>query len=179
MPITGIRYPVNDRWVSILQNLLGTNYDVIEQGLPGRPAGNVDKEKPFKNGLEHFLSSVIPQTPIDILVIALGTNDMKSEFSRTAEQIFADLAEYNELVNDYNIKCKLIFLTPFTFHVPIIFDNASEKSKEIAKLFSVTSFDYLDLSNFEPKGKDRVHFTKEDHILYAKLVFEKINSLKN
>jgi lysophospholipase L1-like esterase len=178
MPITGIRYPISERWTTIVQTMLGDKFDVIEQGLPGRTAGNIDTSKPFKNGLEHFLSSILPQYPFDILVIALGTNDLQSLFGRTPEQILADLAEYNELVKENKINCKIIFITPYTFYLPVIFDQAKEKVQELAKLFTVTDFDYLDMSKFEPKGTDRVHFTKEDHAMYAKLVYEKINSLK-
>jgi lysophospholipase L1-like esterase len=177
-PIAGSRYPINERWTGIVQTMLGDKFDVIEQGLVGRAAGNIDKSNPYKNGHEHFLSSILPQYPFDILVIALGTNDLSTEFSRTPEQILADLAEYTEIIRENKINCKLIYITPFTFYLPIICDQAKEKVAELAKLFTVTDFDYLDMSKFEPKGTDRVHFTKEDHAMYAKLVYEKINSLK-
>jgi lysophospholipase L1-like esterase len=177
--ITENRYQSHERWTGQLQNMLGQNFDVIEQGLPGRTAGNIDNAKPFKNGLDHFLSSVLPQYPFELLIIALGTNDLNVDFSRTPEQIFADLVEYTELVKDHKLNCKILFITPFQFHFPIFYDKAKEKVAELAMLFGVTGYNYLDMSKFEPKGTDRVHFTKEDHAMFAKLVFEKINSFKD
>jgi lysophospholipase L1-like esterase len=178
MPLTGVRYPVNERWTGLLQLMLGSNVEVLEQGLPGRTAGNLDANKTYKNGLDNFLSSILPQYPFDLIVINLGTNDLKTEFGRTPEQILADLAEYTELINAYKLNCKVIYITPYQFQFPLLFDQAKDKAIGLAKLFSVTNFNYLDMSKFEPKGSDRVHFTKDDHAIFAKLVFEKINSFK-
>jgi lysophospholipase L1-like esterase len=178
MPITGVRYPVNERWTGLLQSMLGSNVEVLEQGLPGRTAGNLDANKTYKNGLDKFLSSILPQYPFDLIVINLGTNDLKTEFGRTPEQILADLAEYTELIKEYKLNCKVIYITPYQFQFPLLFDQAKDKAIGLAKLFSVTNFNHLDMSKFEPKGTDRVHFTKDDHAIFAKLVFEKINSFK-
>jgi lysophospholipase L1-like esterase len=36
------RYDANDRWAGILKNLLGSNYEVIEEGLDGRTTDATD-----------------------------------------------------------------------------------------------------------------------------------------
>ena len=46
--LTGQRIPDDKQWVNILRNKLGNNYILFQEGLPGRLAGNEEKEKIFK-----------------------------------------------------------------------------------------------------------------------------------
>ena len=46
----GRRIYDDKQWANILQRKLGSEYKVIQEGLPGRIAGNFDKEETFKNG---------------------------------------------------------------------------------------------------------------------------------
>ena len=46
-PISKKRYPANIRWTGVLQNLLGKDFWIIEEGLNGR---TTNLEEPGKNG---------------------------------------------------------------------------------------------------------------------------------
>ena len=46
----GKRIDDDKQWANILQKKLGSEYKVIQEGLPGRIAGNFDIEEPYKNG---------------------------------------------------------------------------------------------------------------------------------
>lgn len=71
------RYPRGVRWTSLLQERLGADYYVIENGLNGRTTAFDDPFCPFRNGLTELGAYIESQKPIDLIIIMLGTNDTK------------------------------------------------------------------------------------------------------
>jgi len=87
-PKTGYsRFSHEDRWPGRLQKLLGNGYRVEEEGLSGRTTAFNDPFNPNLNGLFHFDCCMMTKSPVDLLVIALGTNDTKEYFSVSAYHI--------------------------------------------------------------------------------------------
>ena len=78
----GKRIDDDKQWANILQKKLESEYKVIQEGLPGRIAGNFDIEEPYKNGKDSFLSIYKSHAPIDILIIALGSNDLQIKYNK-------------------------------------------------------------------------------------------------
>ncbi len=76
------RYAPADRWPGVLREKLGASHTVIEEGLNGRTTVHDDPvDGVHKNG-RRFLPVVLEtHAPIDLLVIMLGTNDLKLRFS--------------------------------------------------------------------------------------------------
>ncbi len=82
------RYSVDRRWPGILQRLLGPGWKVIEEGLPGRTTVHDDPiEGGHKNGLKALPVSLESHMPVDLVILMLGTNDLKHRFSLTASDI--------------------------------------------------------------------------------------------
>lgn len=84
---SGIRYDTLTRWPAVMAATLG--WDLAEDCLPGRTTRHDDPEMlgPAMNGLAHLPVALKSQSPVDWLVIMLGTNDLKSQFSPSAQQI--------------------------------------------------------------------------------------------
>ena len=76
-PGTGERYPVDVRWTGVMQNALGSEYRVIEDGQNARTTVYEDMWSPWRNGKDALPISLIAQKPLDLLIISLGTNDLK------------------------------------------------------------------------------------------------------
>lgn len=69
------------RWSSILQAELGSTYHVIEEGLNGRTTVWDDPtEGKHKNGLTYLIPCLETHAPIDLVILMLGTNDLKPKF---------------------------------------------------------------------------------------------------
>lgn len=86
-PATLGRHPWSVRWTGVLQNCLGATYRVIEEGLNGRMTNLDDPRELYKNGLAHLPVSLLSHKPIDLVVIMLGTNDVKRMVGRSSEAI--------------------------------------------------------------------------------------------
>lgn len=81
------------RWGDGLAQALGTDWDVVIEGLPGRTTAYDDPvEGAFRNGLTILPAILHSHKPIDLLVICLGTNDQKKRFGLVAEDVAEGMA---------------------------------------------------------------------------------------
>ncbi|WP_166416572.1 GDSL-type esterase/lipase family protein [Cochlodiniinecator piscidefendens] len=87
----GIRCP--DRWPVVMARLL--NVELIEECLPGRTTVHDDPEfmGDIMNGLRHLPVALKSHSPLDTLIIMLGTNDLKSRFNPSAEKIAKNIGK--------------------------------------------------------------------------------------
>lgn len=80
-PATQDRYGRDERWTGVLRNEIGEGYLVIEKGLGGRTTVWDDPvEGRHKNGETYLLPCLESHQPIDLVIILLGTNDLKRRF---------------------------------------------------------------------------------------------------
>ncbi|MEX1216099.1 SGNH/GDSL hydrolase family protein [Saccharospirillum sp.] len=81
------RYSAKERWPMIVAELLGPQFRVIEEGLPGRTTVHDDPfDGPVKNGIKYLEPCLISHQP-DLVILLLGTNDLKSRFNLSAFDI--------------------------------------------------------------------------------------------
>ena len=186
--ITGIRIPDDKQWVNILQEKVKDNYKLLQEGLPGRLAGSNEKEKVYKNGKDTFISTFRTNAPVDILIIALGTNDLQFKYNKTGKDIINDLLWYKEvleqMVEDEDDKKKyfvnnelpeIIYILPSNFdykeNASVIFDEEKENERQnIIKYFvdnNIKNIYFNDIDLFE----DGIHFNYEGHKKMADRVF--------
>lgn len=86
-------FPKNVRWGGVLAAGLGHGFDVVVEGLGGRTSVFDDPiEGDFRNGLRILPAIVMSHRPIDLLVIALGTNDQKHRFGLKAQDVALGIA---------------------------------------------------------------------------------------
>jgi lysophospholipase L1-like esterase len=86
------RYGPDVRWPGVLAAALGSGWRVHEEGLPGRSTVHPDPiEGAHLSGLAALPMVLGTHSPIDRLVIMLGTNDLKARFSVGAADIAASV----------------------------------------------------------------------------------------
>ena len=85
------RFGRNVRWTGQLAALL-PDWQVIEEGLPGRTTVHDDPiEGAHRNGLTVLPAILESHRPIDVVILMLGTNDLKQRFSVNALDIALSL----------------------------------------------------------------------------------------
>jgi lysophospholipase L1-like esterase len=60
---------------------------VVEEGMNGRTTVWDDGLEPHRNGLEALLPALLTHQPLDLVIIMLGTNDLKRRFGVSAAEI--------------------------------------------------------------------------------------------
>jgi lysophospholipase L1-like esterase len=86
-PSTGERYPRSVRWTGVLAEELGASFEVVEEGQNGRTTVWDDPIEGEKNGLRYLTPCLESHAPLDLVILMLGTNDLKARFSLTASDI--------------------------------------------------------------------------------------------
>lgn len=178
VPNLFIRYDEDTRWTAVLQQQLGDDYDVIEEGLRGRFLAGENPYIPNRDGLRQFGPILASQFPIDLIIIFLGTNDTNSKAMKSAEDIANGLEEYSREINDWCEEFKmptpkiLIIAPPHidesVLKVDSMFEGASVKSKQfsleyqsIANKLGATFFDSS--KHVVPGSEDGVHIDGDNH----------------
>ena len=88
----GIRYNESERWTRRLQEQLGEEYLVVEEGLSGRTTCFDDPIHEGLNALHYIYPCLKSHEFVDLLVIMLGTNDTKDRFGASAACIALGMA---------------------------------------------------------------------------------------
>ncbi len=87
----GIRFNEEERWTCRLQKALGDEYLVTEEGLSGRTTVFVDPIHESMDALSVVYALLKSHEVIDLLIIMLGTNDVKERFGANAACIAAGM----------------------------------------------------------------------------------------
>jgi lysophospholipase L1-like esterase len=95
MPIAALdargRFGRADRWTTHFAGSL-PGWEVIVEGQPGRTTVHDDPiEGPHRNGLRVLPALLESHAPLDVVVIMLGTNDLKARFAVTPGDIAMSL----------------------------------------------------------------------------------------
>ena len=82
------RFTLTMRWPGVLSDVLGTAWYVIEEGHCGRTTVSDDPiEGREKNGRTYLLPCLQSHSPLDLIIIMLGTNDLKVRFQKPASEV--------------------------------------------------------------------------------------------
>jgi lysophospholipase L1-like esterase len=169
------------RWPVVLQDILG--WDVIEEGLPGRtfqfPCPMMGPHMDGRVGLFMALES---HGPLDAIAIMLGTNDQKSHFDASAEEIvagasfFLDVCLSDEMQERHGGFEPILIAPPCTkLTGPLAesFEGADKKSeavttglKKLAEQRNVTFFDAGTVITNDPQ--DGIHFGEDAHSILGR-----------
>ncbi|MFR5760772.1 MAG: hypothetical protein DBX41_04130 [Clostridiales bacterium] len=76
-PGSGVRFDEKTRWTGRLQTLLGKEYRVAECGMNARTTSFDDPFRDYLNGRHGLVHCMVAAKPVDLLIISLGTNDLK------------------------------------------------------------------------------------------------------
>jgi lysophospholipase L1-like esterase len=171
------RYRREERWPGVLQKALGDKYHVIEEGLGGRTTVWDDPIEGYKNGKEYLIPCLATHAPLDLVIILLGTNDLKKRFSVSAQDIAFSAGVLVDTVNKSgsgrNLKApKVLLLVP----PPLgkltdfgeMFEGGREKSQKFSEHFKNVATMY-DCELFDTSAVikssdiDGIHFEKETH----------------
>lgn len=184
IPGRGGRYNRHTRWPGRLQELLGSEYQVMEEGLCGRTTAFEDVTEPGRNGLDRIRDAVERSLPLDVLVIMLGSNDCKAQFGASAQEIAGGLEQVAAQARGGEASgFRVLLVAPAAMTDRVMhsgfgseFDQRSIKvSKELAEAYEALTgkcgCDFLDGSKVTQVSEiDGLHLDAEGHGRLAEAV---------
>ena len=185
------RFDENIRWTARVQQKLGENYQIIEEGLCGRTTIFEDELRANRRGVDMVGALVETHNPIDVFVVMLGTNDCKARYSATAGIIAKGLEQVIvQAQSKAPQSMKVLVVSPILLGQGVgekgydeEFNQRSEKesaelSEEYEQLARKKDFYYLNASQYaDPSTIDREHLDEAGHEKLADAIYEKLNEI--
>ncbi len=196
IPHSDERFDEMTRWTQLLQQNLGYNYQIIEEGLCGRTvattipelAMQADGLEYFYNGAHYFYPCLLSHDPVDLVIIMLGTNDLKDRFNNTPESIAGDLEqkfvkEITTHSGELNVIPEILIITPIAMdedneYVKGKFSNGNSRLRALndhyRKIAERNRLHFFSAFDSKYLGNDGLHFSATGHEVFAKEMAEVI-----
>ena len=183
-PKDGTRFDENTRWTSLLQNYLGEEYEVVNEGMCDRTGFVNNPKGSLFSAPKHFPKIISNSNKSDILILWIGTNDLQFQYNISIDMIEKGLKNLIKSAKD-KVE-KIIVVPPVILNNKILdgffsfqFDETSiEKSKNIGQIYKTLADTYqckfFDINEFvHPSDIDGLHYDENSH----KIIAEKLTEL--
>ena len=183
---TSGRFPPETRWPKVLQRELGDGYEVIAEGLNGRTTVWPDPvEGEYKSGKSTLTACLESHHPIDLVVIMLGTNDLKHRFGQSAWDIARGAATLVQIVmgsafGPDGLGPEVLLISPPPTVIgdgafAPMFAGADEKSRDLGQHYAALAAElgcaFLDADKVIVSTKlDGIHLDASEQIKLGKAV---------
>ena len=189
------RFPEDVRWTSVMSSLLGEDYTVIEEGQNGRTTVWHDPIENIPSGRQYLSPCISSHNPFHLIIIMLGSNDLKRRFSVSSRDIAqsASVLANDVLTYNYSLKDsipKVLLVSPIHVGHDVInscfgtmfVTDAHEKSKEFSKHYKefadLLGIEFLDASKHAtPSNVDQLHIEPHGHKSLANAMANKVREI--
>jgi lysophospholipase L1-like esterase len=176
-PATGERFPEDVRWTGVLARQLGNDFRVIEEALNGRTTVRDDPVEEYKNGKDYLRPCLESHAPLDLVIVALGVNDLKARFFASASDaadgvgVLVSIAQRSGAGPDGGSPGVLLVAPPPVGRLTELaqmFAGAEEKSKGFSRQYRRVAEKYrcmlLDAGEVvRPSDRDGIHLEADEH----------------
>jgi lysophospholipase L1-like esterase len=185
-PAAGTRLSRDARWTGVLQHELGSDHQVIEEGLNGRTTVFDDPIEPGRRGADYLPACLLSHKPLDLLIIALGCNDLKARFGVPPSDVAAGVERLIEIARAAPVSPTegppailivapppLAKLTGFAE----MFAGGTEKSHALAARYAEVAehcgVGFVDAGQFiHCSDLDGIHFEADQHAVLGRVMAE-------
>lgn len=173
------RHPYAVRWTGILARELGSAFRVVEEGQNGRTTVHDDPFAAVRNGKAVLPAILESHKPLDLVVLMLGTNDLKAVFNVSPGEIATGVKVLAQMILNsdagiMNRPPKLLLMCPPAIgdqlHLPDIaakFPNAQNDSRKLPKYYEALAASlgcgYLNTQTLIEPGSDGIHLDAAAH----------------
>lgn len=191
IPGTKDRYDWDTRWTGILAEYIEKEgYRVAEEGLCGRTTVFEDPVRKNRRGTDSISFILETHSPIDTVVLMLGTNDCKKAYNASAEEIGKGIEEILDKIYDFDRNINVLLVSPIELGNKIWeegydleFDQKSlATSKKLPKVYEKIAIrrniGFIQASKYaKPSKADREHLDEDGHKALGNAIISKLESM--
>lgn len=185
------RLPPESRWPVVMQSKLGEDYQIVMEGLNGRTTVWEDPIEEGRCGKAYLMPCLLTHDPIDLVILMLGTNDLKKRFSVSAFDIGRSVGLLLDKIlasatGPGKTAPKVLLMAPPPVakltEFAAMFEGAEEKSRQLAgyyrqhaQLRGCSFFDAGEL--IRSSDADGIHFEPQEHVKLGERVAQLVSAL--
>lgn len=195
IPTTRNRLPFDQRWPGVMEislNAKGNHVRVIEDCLNGRRTVWDDPFKPGRNGHAGLAQRIEIHSPLDLVVLMLGTNDFQSMHQHNAWQSSQGIAALVSAIRFAPIEPtmpvpRILVVAPPAIQTPKgpiapKFEGGERKCIGLADAYKQVSAeldcDFFDAGSVVTSSKvDGVHLDLDQHLVLGQAISEAVKPL--
>ena len=189
------RFPWGVRWTSQLQIALGADWHIVEAGVNGRTSVFEAPFEAHRNGAQHIDACLMAACPVDLVILMLGTNDVKPYYAQNVYGICQGIRSLAERIQ--NSHCglmdnapKLLLVAPIRLNDayrsgwlgaefgPDAVARSAAVSRGIEAIAAELHAFYLNASEYiEADCADGIHMNAEGHARMADLILDRVRDI--
>lgn len=184
------RFDAQTRWPRLMAQ--AAQVDLIEEGLPGRTTMFDDPIMgAHMNGQSGLKMALESHGPLDLLVIMLGTNDVKARFTATGEAVQGGMSSLLDIAQHRIMQARhggfqtlIIAPPPVLEQGPIRYEffGGAARSAQLAALYAdlarARDVHFMDAgAHISVSAVDGVHFDAPAHAVLAAAVAAKVTEI--
>lgn len=187
------RWDDDVRWAGVMQKELGEDFVVIPEGLNGRTSVWDDPIEEYRCGKDQIIPCLDTWAPLDLVIIMVGTNDLKVRYTVSAQ----DIANGVGIIVDKTLHQvgafreagpKVLLICPPPLG-PVengvfgeMFGGNVEKSKKMPQFFEGVAktygVEYLDAGTLvKSSEEDGLHMQADQHEILGKAVADIVKKM--
>ena len=187
------RWSDEERWPGVLQAELGSGYQVIPEGLASRTAVHEVEYMDYRCGKDQILPCMDTWDPLDLVIIFLGINDLKTSYHFTPEDVANGVAyvagkAMGNVTTFADMKPRVLVICPYPLGKienglnKNLFCDAVEKSRELAPHFEraaeLFGFHWMDAGKYvHASDRDGVHLEVDQHLILGREVAKVVRDI--
>jgi len=183
------RIALNDRWPQVMRHALGPQSWVVEEGLSGRTTVFDDPiEGIHKNGTRTLIPILETHSPLDVVILMLGTNDFKDQLTITAFNSARGVLTLLQMIKGHYALVdrgpEILIVTPPTVSdkaEPAIWGDAWRRSANHAyyleQIAQRTGCFHFDANRVVAVGIDGIHIDEAGHHTLGKVLAAEVQRI--
>jgi len=193
IPGTRQRYPRDVRWPTVLENGLEGKARILDNALNARTTVHDNPFRDYRSGLS--VLPVLPEAhaPLDLVILALGSNDFHSNYGLSAFDVSRGMRRLVQTVKGYHTEPDMpvpeilvmaptkIIPTDDPYYGPI-FGDTHKRFDELAPLYEKLAaeegahfFNAADIASGTPL--DGIHLSAEDTIKIGEALVDPVKKI--
>lgn len=179
------RWDDDIRWGGVMQKELGDDYKIIIDGLNGRTTVWDDPIEEYRCGKNQIVPSMDAHAPFDMIIIFVGSNDLKVRYSVSPQDIANSagllVQKAQKQAGDFTGEAKILLISP----PPLgdvskgvfchMFGGSEEKSRLLGQFYGrvaeMNGVEFFDAGSVVESSKiDGLHLDAEAHEKLGKAI---------
>ena len=186
-PKDGTRFEYFQTWPGVMEKILGSGYKVITEAITGRTTCWDLPYAPYRNGKEYLPMLMESHSPLDLVIVMLGLNDLMKLVGKSADESAWGLLSLVRIILSPvfgGVPPKILIIAPPTIGKMSAMNNMAyegmeKESKKLARCYRtiakesksefMDSNEYIKVSNI-----DGVHPLSDQYKILGEAIANKI-----